>query len=169
MELLEGLLTRRSVRNFIYRPVPQDTIELMLKAAMHAPSARNRQPWQFYVITDREVLRRIPDIHPYAAMTLEASLAVVVCADETILPYPERWGLDCSAATLSIQLAAHGLGLGAVWCGLYPDPDRQRGMKNLLKLPEDIQPFSLIPIGYPAEPLPVVDRFLPERIHMNQW
>ena len=169
MELLEGLLTRRSVRDFIYQPVPQETIELMLKAAMHAPSARNRQPWQFFVVTDRNVLRRIPDIHPYAAMAPESSLAIVVCADETILPYPERWSLDCSAATLSIQLAAHGLGLGAVWCGLYPDADRQREIKNLLELPEEIHPFSLIPIGYPAEPLPVVDRFLPERIHMNHW
>lgn len=169
MELLEGLLSRRSVRDFVYQPVPQETIELMLKAAMHAPSARNRQPWQFFVITDREVLRRIPDVHPYATMAAEASLAVVVCADETILPNPERWGLDCSNATFSIQLAAHGLGLGAVWCGLYPDAERQHGIKNLLNLPEDIQPFSLIPIGYPAESLPVVDRFLPERIHMNQW
>ena len=169
MELLEGLLTRRSVRDFVYRPVPQENIELMLKAAMHAPSARNRQPWQFYVITDREVLRRIPDVHPYATMATEASLAVVVCADETILSNPERWGLDCSNATFSIQLAAHGLGLGAVWCGLYPDAERQNGIKDLLNLPEDIQPFSLIPIGYPAEALPVVDRFLPERIHMNQW
>jgi nitroreductase len=169
MEMIEALLTRRSVRSFNYQPIPQETIELLLKVAMHAPSARNRQPWQFYVITDREILRKIPDAHPFAAMAPEASLAVVVCADETILPYPERWSLDCSAATLSIQLAAHGLGLGAVWCGVYPDPDRQREMKNLLKLPDNIQPFSLVPIGYPTEPLPVVDRFLPERIHINQW
>ena len=169
MEVMEALLTRRSVRNFIYRPVQDEIIELMLKAAMYAPSARNRQPWQFYVITAREVLRKIPDVHPFAAMTPEASLAVVVCADETILPYPERWGIDCAAATQNLLLAAHGLGLGAVWCGVYPDPDRQRELKNLLKLPDTIHPFSLVPIGYPAEPLPVVDRFLPERIHINEW
>ncbi len=169
MEVMDALLTRRSVRNFNYHPVPDEIIELMLRAAMHAPSARNRQPWQFYVITDREILRKIPDVHPFAAMTPEASLAVVVCADETILPDPERWSLDCSAATLSLQLAAHGLGLGAVWCGVYPDPDRQRELKNLLKLPDTIHPFSLVPIGYPAEPLPVIDRFLPERIHINEW
>ena len=161
MEVMEALLTRRSVRNFNYHPVPAEIIELLLRAAMHAPSARNRQPWQFYVITDREILRKIPDVHPFAAMTPEASLAVVVCADETILPDPNRWALDCSAATLSLQLAAHGLGLG--------DPDRQRELKNLLKLPDTIHPFSLVPIGYPAEPLPVVDRFLPERIHINEW
>lgn len=169
MEVMEALLTRRSVRKFNYRPVADDIIEMLLKAAMHAPSGSNRQPWQFYVITDWEVLRRIPNVHPFAAMTPEASLAVVVCADETILPDPNRWALDCSAATLSIQLAAHGLGLGAVWCGVYPDPDRQRELKNLLKLPETIHPFSLVPIGYPAEPLPIVNRFLPERIHINKW
>ncbi len=169
MEVIEALLTRRSVRNFDYRPVSLETIELILKTAMHAPSGMNRQPWQFYVITDRDMLRRVPEAHPYAAMTPDASCAVVVCADETILGDPKRWALDCSAATLSIQLAAHALGLGAVWCGVYPDEERIREMKNLLKLPDTIHPFSLVPIGYPAEPLPVVDRFLPERIHINSW
>lgn len=169
MEVMEALITRRSVRNFIDRPVSDETIELMLKAAMHAPSARNRQPWQFYVITDREILRKIPDVHPFAAMTPKASLAVVVCADESILPDPKRWGIDCAAATQNLLLSAHSLGLGAVWCGVYPDPDRQRELKNLLKLPDTIHPFSLVPIGYPAEPLLVVDRFLPERIHINEW
>lgn len=169
MEIIDALLTRRSVRNFDYRPVPQESIDLMLKAAMHAPSARNRQPWQYLVITEREILRKIPDVHPFAAMTPEASLAVVVCADETILPDPKRWGIDCAAATQNLLLAAHGLGLGAVWCGVYPDDNRQRELKNLLKLPDTIHPFSLVPIGYPAEPLPVVNRYLPERIHFNHW
>jgi len=169
MEVLEALMTRRSVRNFNYKPVEQETIETIIKAAMFAPSARNRQPWHFFVITDRTILRMIPHVHPFAAMTPEASLAIVVCSDEEILPSPERRGIDCANATLSIQLAAHGLGLGAVWCGVYPDEDRQRELKNLLKLPDTIHPFSLVPIGYPAEPLPEVDRFNPERIHTNQW
>ncbi len=169
MEVLEALMTRRSVRDFNYKPVDNETIEKIIKAAMHAPSARNRQPWHFFVITDRNILRMIPHVHPFAAMAPEASLAIVVCSDEEILPAPERRGIDCANATLSIQLAAHGLGLGAVWCGVYPDEDRQRELKNLLKLPDTIHPFSLVPIGYPAEPLPEVDRFNPERIHTNQW
>lgn len=169
MEVLEALMTRRSVRDFNYKPVDNETIEKIIKAAMHAPSARNRQPWHFFVITDRNILRMIPHVHPFAAMAPEASLAIVVCSDEEILPAPERRGIDCANATLSIQLAAHGLGLGAVWCGVYPDEDRQRELKNLLKLPDTIHPFSLVPIGYPAEPLPEVDRFNPERNHTNQW
>lgn len=169
MDVIEALMTRRSVRNFVYKPVTKETIETILKAGMHAPSARNRQPWHFYVITDREVLRMIPHYHPFATMAPEASLAIVVCADEEILPAAERWGIDCAAATQNIMLAAHGLGLGSVWCGVYPDVDRQRELKNLLKLPDTIHPFSLVPIGYPAEPLPEVDRFNPERIHTNQW
>ena len=169
MEILEGLMTRRSVRNFNYQPVDDKTIEKLLRAAMQAPSARNRQPWHFYVITDRETLRKIPDVHPFSAMTPEASLAIVVCGDDTIQMHAERWALDCSAATFSLQLAAHAFGLGAVWCGVYPDEVRMRELKNLLKLPEMIHPFSLVPIGYPAEPLLRVDRFNPERIHTNQW
>ena len=111
----------------------------------------------------------IPHYHPFAAMAPEASLAIVVCADEDVLPAAERCSLDCAAATQNILLAVHGLGLGAVWCGVYPDVDRQHELKNLLKLPDTIHPFSLVPIGYPAEPLPEVDRFNPERIHTNQW
>jgi nitroreductase len=166
---MQSLMTRRSVRKFNFQVVPDEIIEVLLRAAMHAPSARNRQPWHFYVITDRDVLRTIPDVHPFAAMTAEASLAVVVCADETILPDAKRWGIDCAAATQNLLLAAHALGLGAVWCGVYPDPERQHEIKNLLKLPDRVHPFSLVPIGYPAEPLPIVDRFLPERIHNNAW
>lgn len=169
MEVLEALMTRRSVRNFNYKPVDTETIETIIKTAMQAPSARNRQPWHFFVITDRDILKQIPHVHPFADMTSEASFAIVVCADEEILSVPERWGIDCAAATLSLLLAAHGLGLGSVWCGVYPDEDRQREMKKLLKLPDKIHPFSLVPIGYPAEPLPEVDRFNPERIHTNQW
>lgn len=169
MEIIEALMTRRSVREFVYQPVNAKTIEIILKAAMHAPSALNRQPWQFFVVTNLELLKKIPEIHPYSTMTLKASLAVVVCADESIVPNPKSWGIDCSNATIQILLAAHGLGLGAVWCGIYPNDDLQKGFQNLLKLPETIHPFSLVPIGYPAEPLPIIDRFLPERIHTNQW
>jgi nitroreductase len=169
MDTMQALLTRRSVRNFNYTPIDRDTIETLIKAAMHAPSARNRQPWHFFVITDRDGLKMIPDVHPFAAMAADASLAVVVCADETILPDAKCWGIDCAAATQNLLLAAHALGLGAVWCGVYPDPEREREIKNLLKLPDRIHPFSLVPIGYPEEPLPIVDRFLPERIHINAW
>ena len=169
MDTMQALLTRRSVRKFTFQVVQNETIEVLLRAAMHAPSARNRQPWHFYVTTERDVLRKIPDVHPFAAMTQEASLAVVVCGDETILSDAKRWGIDCAAATQNLLLSAHALGLGAVWCGVYPDPERQREIKNLLKLPDRIHPFSLVPIGFPAEPLPIVDRFLPERIHTNAW
>jgi nitroreductase len=169
MDVIEALLTRRSVRKFKIQVVPDETIEVLLRTAMHAPSARNRQPWHFFVITDREILRAIPNVHPFAAMAPDASLAVVVCADETILPNEKSWGIDCAAATQNLLLAAHSFGLGAVWCGVYPDLERQQGIKNLLKLPDKIHPFSLVPIGYPAEPLPVVDRFLPDRIHTNAW
>jgi nitroreductase len=169
MEAFEALMTRRSVRNFIYQPLPADYVEMMLRAAMHAPSARNRQPWQFVVISDREILKRIPAVHPGAEMAKEASLAFLVCGDETIQPDSRRWGLDCSAASLSILLAAHSIGLGSVWCGVYPDEERQAAMRQLVALPDHLHPFSLIPVGYPAEPLPVEDRFNPEKIHYNQF
>ncbi len=169
MDILDALITRRSIRKFTGKPVAQELVDQILTAAMYAPSGMNVQPWQFVVINDAAFLAAIPEVHPYADMAAQASLAILVCADENIQTSAPRWAINCANASMNILLAAHGLGLGAVWCGVYPDEVRQRGMKNLLKLADTIHPFSLIPIGYAAESPDPGERFKPERIHYNQW
>ncbi len=169
MDLMEGILTRRSIRKFTDQVVEPGQVEQILRAAMYAPSGMNMQSWQFVVITERELLEGIPAIHPNAGMAPQAALAIVVCGDETIQPSEPRWAINCSTASLNIMLAAYALGLGSVWCGLYPDKTRQQGMKNLLKLPDHIHPFSLLPIGYPAESPDPGERFKMERVHYNLW
>jgi nitroreductase len=171
MELLEAIHTRRSIRAFTDAPVSEEDLEAVLRAAMAAPSAGNAQPWHFVVITDRAVLDVIPDIHPHAAMVRQAPLAIAVVAELAQEKYPGfgYWTLDCSAAVENLLLAARGLGLGTVWCGIYPRPERMEGLARLLALPEGVKAHALVVMGHPAQDFKRVDRFKPERIHQNRW
>ena len=169
MDALEAILTRRSIRKYEDRPVPDDLLQALLAAAMSAPSAGNGQPWEFAVITDREILRQVPGINPYAAMAAEAPLAILVCGDLNREEYPGYWVVDCAAAVQNLLLAAHALGLGAVWTGIYPNQERMEGYRSLLKLPEHLRAHTLIPLGYPAEQRPRQDRYEEERVHANRW
>lgn len=170
MDVLEAIFTRRSIRRFENRPVPSEMVEQLLKAAMYAPSARNTQSWHFVVITDRQLLDAVPTFHPYAAMTREAPLAILVCGDEQLEPRTAYWVENCSAATQNILLAAHGLGLGAVWLGIYPNTDRVEGMRRLIgNMPSHVIPMALVVIGYPAEKPAQPERYRPERVHYNRW
>jgi nitroreductase len=169
MNTLEAIRSRRSVRNFVSKPVPQELIEELLRAAMSAPSAGNQQPWQFLVIRNRELLDSITSVTPNAKMCREAQAAILVCGDKSKEKYDGFWVQDCSAATQNILLAAHDRGLGAVWTGIYPIPERVSGFRDLFELPEDIVPFCLVPLGFPAREVPPVDRYRGERVHFDSW
>ena len=169
MDAMDALLTRRSVRHFTPEPVSQEQLQRILSAAMHAPSACNQQPWHFIVVTGREKLGAIAKAHPYAKMLEQAPLAIIVCGDLTLETCPGNWIIDCSAAMENLLLAVHALGLGGVWVGIHPVEQRVKDISGLLNLPTFAVPLCLAAVGHPSEPLPHADRFLPERIHMNQW
>ena len=169
MNALDAIFSRRSVRQYTAKPVPHDMVADIVRAAMYAPSAGNERPWHFIILTDRAILDEIPKFHPYAAMLRQASAAVLICGEVTLEKHKGCWALDCAAATQTMLLAAHAKGLGSVWCGVYPVEDRMENFRALLKLPEDIAPFSLIPLGFPAEEKKPVDRFDASRIHDNRW
>ena len=169
METLKAISTRRSIREFTSQQVSDDLIEILLRSGMQAPSARNFQPWHFVVVNDRHLLDKIPLVHPYAEMMYQATLAILVCGDLYLEKSVEYCAINCSAATQNILLAAHDLGLGAVWLGVYPREERTEGLKKLFKIPDDIVPISLIACGYPAEKLVAEDRYKKDRIHQNQW
>jgi len=169
MDAMEALITRRSIRSYTSSPVSLELVRELIRAAMQAPSAGNEQPWHFLIITDRQVLARIPDVHPYAAMAAEAPVAVLVCGDPKREQYPGMLALDLAAATQNLLLAAHAKGLGAVWVGIYPREDRMLPLRQLFNLPEPIIPFALVPLGQPAErPVPE-ERYRPELIHLDTW
>ncbi len=169
MNVFDAIRTRRSIRKFTPEPVSPDQVRILLQAAMMAPSAGNAQPWQFLVVDDRRLLERIPSIHPYAAMSREASVGILVCGDLSREKYPGFWVQDCAAAVQNLLLAAHGLGLGAVWTGIYPDRDREARFRELFHLPTSIIPLAFIPVGHPAQHPPTPERFDPSRIHHNTW
>jgi len=169
MDAMEAILSRRSIRVYTSKPVPESLVTELLKAAMAAPSAGNEQPWQFVVITERGLLDGIPKFHPYSAMLKHASIAILICGDLTKEKYKGCWVQDCSAATENLLLAATAKGLGAVWTAVHPMEDRVLGMRKLLNLPEHIIPLSLVPIGYPADQPGRPDRFDPGRVHKERW
>jgi nitroreductase len=162
-------MTRRSVRKFSTKPVNEKDVETVLKAGMQAPSANNNQPWHFIVLRSRQILDEIPKVHPYAAMVAEAPVAILVCGVPTEARTPAYVAVDCSAATENMLLAAHALGLGAVWVGIYPREERDAAFRKLIPIPDEIIPFALIPLGYPQEPPVQADRYRPERVHQEQW
>ncbi len=166
---METILTRRSIRKYTGRPVSDELVTQLLRAAMAAPSAANQQPWQFVVVRDQGVLEAIASASPYSGMTKQAQVAVVVCADLSREATPGYWAQDCAAATENLLLAAHSLGLGAVWLGFYPREERVAALAEILGTPENVVPFAVVPIGYPAEDPGPVDRFDTSRIHLERW
>jgi nitroreductase len=170
MELYEGLITRRSVRKYSGEKIGEEQIKALIKAGMYAPSARNKRPWHFIIVDDREVLKRIMKIHPNSSMLSEASHAIVVCGDERLENGPGYYKLDCSAATQNILLAAHSMNLGAVWLGIEPRLDRINGVSSILALPDHVHPLSIVSVGVPIKiPSEIPDRFEPEKIRKNRW
>ncbi len=169
MEPMEMLKTRRSIRKFRQETVPEKTIEQILDCAMQAPSAVNAQPWHFIVVKEKELLNKVSEIHPYAKMTKDVSVAIIVCAEPQREKISGFFPQDCSAATQNILLAAHFNNLGAVWCGIYPNEELMKHFRELFLIPEDIMPFSIIPIGYTDEKTGKADRFEKERIHYERW
>jgi nitroreductase len=169
MDSLAALLSRRSIRKYDSRAIEDDLIEKLLRAAMCAPSAGNEQPWHFIVIRERALLDAIPTIHPHSGMIGGASAAILVLGDPTLEKYDGYWVQDCSAAVENLLVAATGLGLGAVWLGVYPIEDRVRGLRKLFGVPGHVIPFAVIPIGYPAEHKPPADRYSESRIHLDRW
>jgi nitroreductase len=169
MNTMDAILTRRSIRRFKTEKVPQEMIDKLLKAAMAAPSAGNEQPWQFIIINDEKIMKKIPAVSPYAAYAKDAPAAILVCGDTRLEMMKGFWVQDCCAAIQNILLAAQDMGLGAVWTAAYSLMDRVAGFQKLLNIPAEVIPLAFIPIGYPAEEKQPEDRFKKERVHLNTW
>jgi nitroreductase len=169
-DVLDLIQRRRSVRKFLADAVPVELLDQLLQAAMAAPSASNRRPWEFLVVTDPAILAKLR-----AALVLgryEAPACVVVCGNMLrSYPPPARdfWIQDCSAATENLLLAAVGLGLGAVWVGVYPIKPFMRGVARALGLPRHVRPLGLVHLGYPAETKPPRTQYDAARIHWQGW
>ncbi len=166
-ELIQTIFARRSIRKYTAEPVSEEDIKTLLEAAMAAPSASNRKPWQFVVVTERQTLDALAEVHPHGKMLFEATLCIAVCGDLTT--FERFWVQDCSAATENLLLAVTALGLGAVWLGVYPREDRVASVRQVLDLPETITPLNLVSIGHPAEEKEPRTQYDEARVHRERW
>lgn len=167
---INNIMSRTSIRQYTNEPVSKSDIETMLRAGMAAPTAVNKQPWHFIVITDKAKLKELSGGR--GGMLEKCAVAIVVCGDmEKAMPgkAQEYWIQDCSAATENILLAANALGLGAVWTGAHPMADRVSSISKALKLPETIVPLCTIVIGHPAEQPKPKDKWKPENVSYNEF
>lgn len=169
MDLLDGIRTRRSIRKYTDEPVTEREINILLQCAMLAPSAKNARPWHFVVATEAEEKQKLAQASPYAHMAASAPLVIVVCVDMREEKVGDFWIQDCSAATENILLAARGLNLGSVWCGIYNEPERVRAVQGALEMPAEVIPFNIICIGHTTQPFTEANRYMPERIHREKW
>lgn len=169
MEALENLFKRRSIRKYENRPLSPEDLKTILEAAQFAPSAVNKQPWHFIIVNRRELMDKIMEIHPHARMLETASHAVIICGDEKLQHDDGYWIADCGAATQNLLLAAHAVGAGSCWVGLYPREQRMKDIAALFGLPGHIKPFALVSLGYPAESRQQPERFRKDKIFLNGW
>lgn len=168
--VLDNIATRTSVRDYEARPVEKEKIEKMLRAAMAAPTAMNKQPWHFVVVDQRNVLDALAGANPYAKMLKKAPLAIVVCGNtDKMIEGGGRdfWIQDASAATENLLLAAHAMGLGAVWTGAYPSEERCISISKVLSLSDNLIPLNMIVVGYPAEQPQPKQKFKEENVSYN--
>lgn len=164
MDLYNGLLTRRSVRKYSGKPVDNYLIQELLRAAMYAPSANNTQPWSFLVSRNKEIFLGFSEVHPSSKMLLTADCGILVLRDRN-KQYAEGYGTtDCSAATQNILLAAHAFGLGACWIGTYPRENRMEYLSKAFELPDHLEPFAMVAIGWPESQPRQPERYDESRI-----
>jgi len=172
--VLECIMTRASVRKYKPETVNDSIITDVLKAGMAAPTAANQQAWHFVVITNQTLKDSISDAFQWTKMVKDCAFAVVVCGDMSRLFDGDReeggfWTLDCSAASENMLLAAHALGLGGVWCGLYPEEDRMSRLSEILNLPDNLRPLNILSFGYPETSVVPKQKWNPRKVSYNRF
>lgn len=161
---MDSIFHRTSVRQYLEKSVEEQKIEKMLRAAMAAPSARNQQPWEYYVVTSKEILGKLSEASPFAGCTKGAPLAFVACWRKECFR-PDYAQIDLSASVENLLLEADALGLGAVWLGIAPIRERMDEVRKVLDIPDRLEAFAIIPCGYPVNVNPQQDRYEESRVH----
>ncbi len=147
---IEDIMTRRSVRDFAKKRVDREDLETIVEAALSAPSASGKRPWHVVVIEDANVRARVRGAMDWFKPVEEAGAAILVCGEPAKSFQGDYWLVDCAALTENVLLAARALGLGSCWCGISPIEDNVKRIRSVLDIPENLVPFSMIAIGYPA-------------------
>lgn len=168
---LNFIFSRRSVRRYQDREIPEEMLTDLLRAAMAAPSAVAKDPWHFIVIRKRETMEGVADLLPHGRMLRRAAAAVIVCGDiEKAHDREVSYMLqDCSAAVENILLAATAFGIGSCWLGVHPRTERVEGIRKLFGLPGHIVPVAGISLGWPETPPEPRTRYDESAVHREEW
>ena len=167
---LETIFHRRSIRKYTEQSVEPEKLDLLLKAAMAAPSAMNCKPWEFVVVTDPDKLALFRSRLIFG--NRNAPAAIVVCGNPRLSTNPAArlfWVEDCSAATENILIAAVSLGLGSVWVGIHPVAEFVRIVREISGMPKHVTPLGLIYVGYPAEEKSSRTQYDVNRVHWQLY
>lgn len=169
MNVLDAINGRRSIRKYTGEPISEEQLKTILKAGFQAPSAHNRNPREYIVLRDKDIIDQIQEFHPYAKMLPKAGCGIVVCGNKEKQIETGFIVSDCSASIQNMLLAAHGLGLGGVWCGVYPIHELIEPMTALLGLPDHIIPIGIVVVGVKDEEKNELDKYDESSIHYNSW
>jgi nitroreductase len=171
--VLQNIHNRKSVRDFVTRKmVSRDDLLTLVKAGMAAPSAANKQPWEFIAVSDSAVLDALAEQSPQNKMLKNAGGAILVCGNAERFfdgELKEFWVQDGSAATQNILLAVEAMQLGAVWTAVYPNSARVKQLQEAFGLPETVTPLTFIIIGYPEGEQTPKDKWKEEYFHWEKW
>lgn len=154
MELVEGILDRRSIRSYTDGHITDEELHTILRAGMSGPTCANTRDWSFIVVRDKDTLNKMADANGRPAGPLRTcDVGILILGDlERAFPRAkEYWVIDGAIAGQNMILAAKGLGIGSVWLGTWPQMDRVEAQSKLFNLPETVVPHSIIAFGYPAE------------------
>lgn len=166
---IDTIYDRRSVRKYNEKSVNPDLVDEILRAGMFAPSGCNKQPWEFVVFNERQIIDEIKNMHPYASALATAPVCIMVCGDTQREMAKGFYQVDCSAAIENMLLAAKALGLDTCWMGIYPWEEVMQNFSKKFALPENIKPFALISLGYAQDKQQRPKRYDSSRIHYNKW
>lgn len=166
-EVINNIMARKSVRSFTGKTVEQQKTDMLVKAAMAAPSGRDKRPWEIIVVNDKEILNKLAKELPSGRIIGGAPMAIIIAGDVSISS--DLWIMDCSAAAQNLLLTAQALGLGAVWTAAYPSDKNVKAVQKALSLPENVIPLTVIPVGYPKGDTKAKDKFDKKKIHYNKW
>lgn len=180
--VMENILNRKSVRSYNGDTIPAAVVEDLLRAAMAAPTGMDIRPWSFVVLTDKSQYETIFEGNGNMKKFMESGVVIVVCADTTVtrptrenpdgpavtMPNP-MWRDDIAAATENLLLAVEAHGLGACWTACYPFANTMALVRKGLGLPDNVVPYAVVPIGYPAGENQPKDKWDTTRIHYDRW
>ena len=166
---MNEIFIRRSIREFVEKPVEKDKIEKILKAGMQAPSAKNQQAWEFIVVTSKELKNKVSMMSPFSKLASKAAVLIILLGNKDKMIVSDKWQQDLGACTQNMLLQIVKEGLGGVWLGVYPTEERVSYLRDIFKIPDNVEPFGIVSFGYSEKQNIFVDRYEKSRVHWEEY